>query len=146
MKTILSVLTVCVVLGSMHSAAQQTKQAHVTSADAVKFLPLDPANPNGIQVAPVSGQMMGTGPVVFFMKLPKGPAPLHSHSAGYHATVIRGQAKHWPAGGDKTAQVLGPGSHWYQPAKQAHGDECLSADCLLLLQMEGPFDFTPAQK
>jgi hypothetical protein len=146
MKTTINVLTVCLLLAGAHIAARQSKAAHVTSADTVKFMPLDPSNPGGIQVAPVSGEMMGKGPAVFFMKLPKGPAPVHSHSAGYHATVIRGEAKHWPAGGEKSAQVLGPGSHWYQPGKQDHGDECLSAECLLLLQMEGGFDFIPAQK
>ncbi len=42
------------------------------------------------------------------------------------------------------AQVLNPGSHWYQPGKTAHGDECLSDQCLLLIQMEGPYDFAVA--
>jgi len=56
---------------------------------------------------------------------------------------VRGQTKHWPAGAEAKAQILGPGSHWYQPAKAPHGDECLAAECLLLLQFEGGFDFTP---
>jgi hypothetical protein len=146
MKTTISVLTVSLLLAGVHIAAQPSKTAHVTGANAVKFMPLDPSNPGGIQVSPISGDLMGKGPVVFFMKLPKGPAPLHAHTAGYHATVIRGEAKHWPAGGEKAAQVLGPGSHWYQPGKQNHGDECVSSECVLLLQMESGFDFIPAQK
>jgi hypothetical protein len=146
MKPTITFLTVCVLFAGVLTAAQQGRAAHVTDAKAVTFVPLDPSNPGGIQVSTITGDLMGKGPVVFFMKLPKGPAPLHSHTAGYHATVISGEAKHWPAGGEKAAQVLGPGSHWYQPGKQNHGDECVSAQCLLLLQVEGGFDFIPAQK
>lgn len=146
MKISSSILTVVVVLTIGSYAQQQAREAHVTPVEAVKFTPLDPSNPKGIQVSVVSGDLMAKAPVTFFMKLPKGPAPLHSHSAGYHGTVVAGQAKHWPEGGEKTAKVLRPGSHWYQPATQNHGDECLSAECVLLLQMEGGFDFTPAKK
>jgi quercetin dioxygenase-like cupin family protein len=129
-------------------AAEQAKgatTAHVTSADAIKFMPLDPKNPGGIQVSVLSGDLMAKAPVTFFMKLPKGASGLHTHTAGYHAVVIRGQAKHWAAGGEATAQVVGPGSTWYQPGNAVHGDECVSAECLLLLTVEGPFDFMPAK-
>ena len=60
--------------------------------------------------------------------------------------VVRGQAKHWPAGGEANAATLGPGSHWYQPGKAPHGDECVANECLLLIQMEGPYDFAVAGK
>jgi hypothetical protein len=126
-------------------AAQTGPKEYTTSAEAVKFTPLDPSNPGGINVAVVSGELQGKGPVTFFMKLPKGPAPLHTHTAGYFGIVVRGQAKHWPAGAEGKAQVLGPGSHWYQPGKASHGDECLSAECVILLQMESGFDFAPAK-
>ena len=125
--------------------AQAKPAQYVMSADAVKFTPLDPKDPGGINVSVVSGQLQGKGPVTFFMRLPKGPAPLHTHSAGYYGIVVRGQAKHWPAGGETKAQVLNPGSHWYQPGKAPHGDECLANQCLLLLQFESGFDFMPAK-
>ena len=125
--------------------AQTRPAEYVLGANAVKFMPLDPKDPGGINVAVVSGQLQGKGPVTFFMRLPKGPAPLHTHSAGYYAVVVRGQAKHWPAGGEAKAQVLNPGSHWYQPGKAPHGDECLANECLLLLQFESGFDFMPAK-
>jgi hypothetical protein len=147
MTRILTAIAGSLLLAAAAVVAQPGAQKeHVTSADAVTFTPLDPKNPGGINVSVVSGDLMGKAPVTFFMRLPKGPAPLHAHSAGYHATIIRGQAKHWPAGAEKAAKVLGPGSHWYQPGKANHGDECLSDECLLLIQMDGGFDFIPAQK
>jgi quercetin dioxygenase-like cupin family protein len=128
-------------LGSV--SAQNRPAQHVTSADAVRFTPLDPKSPGGANIAVVSGELTGKGPITLFLRLPKGPAPIHTHTSGYHGIVVRGQAKHWSAGGEAKAQTLGPGSHWYQPGKAAHGDECVANECLLLIQMEGPYDFAP---
>src|SRR6266850_222270 len=70
--------------------AQTRPTQYVLAADAVKFMPLDPKDPGGINVSVVSGQLQGKGPVTFFMRQPKGPAPLHIHSASYHGTLVRG--------------------------------------------------------
>ena len=140
---VLGVLFVVSVSGSMRAQNKPPAQ-YVTSAEAVKFMPLDPKNPGGPNISVVSGDLQGKGPITLFLRLPKGPAPLHTHSAGYYGVVVRGQAKHWPAGGEANAATLGPGSHWYQPGKAAHGDECVANECLLLIQMEGPYDFAPA--
>ena len=129
-----------------HLSAQNAPRQYVTSADAVKFAPLDPKNPGGANVAVVSGNLQGKGPITLFLRLPKGAAPLHTHTSGYYGIVVRGQAKHWASGAEAQAQVLGPGSHWYQPGKAAHGDECLAAECVLLIQMDGPYDFAPVVK
>jgi hypothetical protein len=126
--------------------AQNKPSQYVTSADAVKFMPLDPKNPGGANVSVVSGDLQGKGPITLFLRLPKGPAPVHTHLSNYYGVVVRGQAKHWPAGAEAKAQTLGPGSHWYQPGKAAHGDECLATECLLLIQMDGPYDFAPDAK
>lgn len=139
-----SVLVVGLSVSSVTGAQNKASQ-YVLSADAVKFTPLDPKNPSGANIAVVSGELQGKGPITLFLRLPKGPAPIHTHTFGYYGVVVRGQAKHWPAGAEANAQTLGPGSHWYQPGKAAHGDECLAAECLLLIQMEGPYDFAPAK-
>jgi len=145
-KTLIALAAVAIAAVAHQTLIAQGRPAeYVLGANAVKFMPLDPKDPGGINVSVVSGQLQGKGPVTFFMRLPKGPAPLHTHSAGYYGIVVRGQAKHWPAGGDAKAQVLNPGSHWYQPGKAPHGDECLAAECLLLLQFESGFDFMPAK-
>lgn len=138
-----SVLFVALAFSSITGAQTKASQ-YVLGADAVKFTPLDPKNPGGANIAVVSGELQGKGPLTLFLRLPKGAAPIHTHTFGYYGIVVRGQAKHWPAGAEAKAQTLGPGSHWYQPGKAAHGDECLAAECLLLIQMEGPYDFAPA--
>lgn len=124
--------------------AQSGRPLYVTAAEAVKFTPLDPTAPGGVNLAVISGALQGPGPMTLFLRIPKGPAPVHTHSAGYYGVVVQGQAKHWPANGQASAQVLNPGSHWYQPGKAPHGDECLSDQCLLFIQMEGPYDFAVA--
>lgn len=95
--------------------AQDATQARVTVADAVVFTPLDPKNPGGIQVAVVSGDMTAKAPVTFLAKIPRGPLVLHTHTSDYYAVVVSGQYKDYPAGGEGTAQVMGPGSTWFQP-------------------------------
>jgi quercetin dioxygenase-like cupin family protein len=141
------IVGVLVSVVAMASAYAQSRPAqYVLSADAVKFTPLDPKSPDGVAMSVVSGEMQGKGPITLLLRLPKGPAPLHTHTSGYHAVVVRGQAKHWPAGAEAKAQTLGPGSHWYQPGKAPHGDECVANECLLLIQMEGPYDFAVVAK
>ena len=137
-------LLVALALGSAINAQNKPGQ-YVLSAEAVKFTPLDPKNPGGASISVVSGELQGKGAITLFLKLSKGAAPIHTHTSGYHGIVVRGQAKHWPAGAEAKAQTLEPGSHWYQPGKAAHGDECLAAECLLLIQMEGPYDFAPVK-
>ena len=146
-KRFLVAVAVSVGVAGLVTVRAQSKPAqYVLGADAVKFTPLDPKDPGGPGVAVVSGELQGKGPVTLLLKLNKGAAPLHTHTAGYYGILIRGQAKHWAAGEEAKARTLGPGSHWYQPGKALHGDECLSAECLLLLQMDGPYDFAPAAK
>ena len=145
-RRVFGVVVALVAVGALSRIGAQSKPVqHVTSAEAAKFAPLDPKSPAGPAIAVVSGDLQGKGPITLFLKLPKGPAPLHTHSFGYHGILVRGQAKHWAAGDEAKAQTLGPGSYWYQPGKAPHGDECLASECLLLIQMEGPYDFAVAK-
>lgn len=127
-------------------SAQTKPSQYVVSADAVKFTPLDPKAPDGAAVSVVTGELQGKGPITLFLRLPKGKAPMHTHTASYHSVLVAGQAKHWPAGAEAKAQTLNPGSHWYQPGKALHGDECLAAHCVLYLEFDGPYDFLPVTK
>jgi len=134
------------VLALKDVGAQNQPAQYVVSADAVKFTPLDPKDPGGANISVVKGDLQGKGPITLFLRLPKGAAPMHTHTASYHGVLVRGQAKHWPAGADAKAQTLEPGSHWYQPGKALHGDECLANQCLLYLEFDGPYDFVPVVK
>src|SRR5262252_7619469 len=80
-------------------------------------------------VAPSALQFQAADPSKPGLKLPAGAKPgLHSHTADYHAVLISGAHKHWQPGEEKKAKVLAPGSYWYQPGKQAHGDECTGSE------------------
>ena len=128
------------------NAVSAQKADHVASAESVKFTPLDPKDPNGAAVSVVTGDLAGQGPISLFLRLAKGKAPIHTHSATYHAVLVKGQTKHWPVGGEAAAVTLNPGSHWSQAGKVPHGDECLSTQCVLYLQFDGPYDFAAGTK
>ncbi len=107
------------------------------------FVPMDPAKPDGFKIAPVDGNPM-EGAASVFLKIPaKGTPGPHSHTAGYHAVVVSGNAKHWLVG-EKDAKPLSVGSYWYQPGGQAHDDMCDGPeDCVLFIMLEEKFDMTP---
>lgn len=146
-KRILAAAGVLVAVFAVNTVSAQNKMTeHVTSADAVKFTPLDPKDPNGAAISVVSGDLQGTGPITLFLRLAKGAAPLHTHTANYHAVLVKGQHKHWAGNSMAKGATLNPGSHWYQPGKAVHGDECLTDQCVLLVQLDGPYDFAPVAK
>jgi quercetin dioxygenase-like cupin family protein len=117
----------------------------VVAPSSLKYAPLDPSNP-GPELAVVTGDLQKGGG--FFLKLPPGTKPgLHTHTSDYHAVVISGAPRHWLPGEDKKAKPLGPGSYWFQPGNQPHGDECTGTEpCVLYLVVAGAFDFTPTPK
>jgi quercetin dioxygenase-like cupin family protein len=104
--------------------------------------PLLPNTP-GPELAVVTGDLQKGGG--FFLRLPAGAKPgLHVHSSDYHAIVISGAPRHWLPGEDKKARPLGPGTYWFQPGNQPHGDECTGTEpCVLYLVVAGAFDSTP---
>ena len=65
-------LVVAVVLFTglaLKSVSAQSKPAqYVTSADAVKFTPLDPKDPNGAAVSVVTGELQGKGPITLLLR------------------------------------------------------------------------------
>jgi quercetin dioxygenase-like cupin family protein len=118
----------------------------LVAPSSLSWSPLDPNNPAGPHMAPVTGDpQQGAG---FFLRLPPGTnAGLHTHTADYHAIVVSGAPRHWLPGEDKKAKPLGAGSYWFQPGNQPHGDECTGTEpCLLYIVMNGAFDFAPAPK
>jgi hypothetical protein len=145
-RVVVGAVVLFTVLALKGVSAQSKPTQYVTSAEAVKFTPLDPKDPDGAAVSVVSGELQGKGPITLFLRLAKGVAPMHTHTASYQAVLVKGQAKHWPAGTEAKAQTLNPGSHWYQPGKALHGDECLASQCVLFLQFDGPYDFVPVTK
>jgi hypothetical protein len=145
-KRILAAAGVLMAVVAVNTVNAQNKPAdHVTAAESVKYTPLDPKDPNGAAISVISGDPQ-KGPVTLFLRLAKGAAPIHTHTANYHATLIKGQHKHWYGNTTDKGPALNPGSHWSQAGKAPHGDECLTAQCVLLVQLDGPYDYAPVAK
>jgi hypothetical protein len=120
----------------------KAKEYTLTVGGTQKYTPLDPKNPKGAAMSVVAGDPQ-TGPVAFFLKLPKGAAPPHCHTSDYYTVVVEGQTKHWIGDKAKDAKTNPPGTAWFQPGgsdKTLHGDECMSDSCLAFIFMPGKFD------
>jgi quercetin dioxygenase-like cupin family protein len=111
----------------------------VVPASEARFAPVDPARPDAAQMAVLWGDPQ-TGPSAVLLKFKKSNGPLHVHSSDYHLVVLQGTMKHWAEGQEAAARALEPGSFWFQPGNQAHGDACLSDECLMYVQWAGKRD------
>lgn len=108
--------------------------------EAAKFVPVSARLPDGPQLAVLWGDP-AQGPSAMLMKIKKGPGPLHTHTSDYHLVILQGVMKHWGAGEtEDQAKPLGPGSYWFQPGKQVHGDSCLTDECLFHVVWSGKRD------
>lgn len=110
--------------------------------EALQWSPLKPGEP---QISPVRGNPEREASAIV-MKMGRGAFPMHTHTANYHLVVVKGVMKHWGAdGSQKTAPPMKPGSYWYQPAGQAHGDACESKECVWFITFDGVRDFAEAK-
>lgn len=126
--------------GTAGTYAQAKKQPVVTPSRDARFAPVDPARPEGTQVAVLSGDP-ANGPSAIIIKRKKGEGRMHIHSSDYHGVLLQGMVKHWSEGEEeKDAKLLGPGSYWFQPGGQGHADACLSDECLIFVKWEGKMD------
>jgi hypothetical protein len=129
---------------SVVAYAVAAKKTIVTPYENAKFVPLDPAHPQSAQLAVLSGDP-ATGPSSMLMKFAKGPGRLHIHSSDYHLVVIEGMMKHWDKQHPESeVKPIGPGGYWFQPGNEAHGDSCLSDECVMYVQWMGKRDTRPA--
>jgi hypothetical protein len=120
--------------------ANDKKHMVVTPIQDARFVPVDPARPNGPQIAVLWGDP-DKGPSSMLLKLRKGQGRLHTHTSDYHLVVLQGTTKHWAAGEQEAdAKLLEPGSYWFQPGNQAHGDTCVTDECLMFVKWEGKRD------
>jgi hypothetical protein len=126
-------------------AADPDRRMVIVPVEEARFVPLDPARPDGSQMAVVWGDP-STGPSAVYLKFKKGVGRLHIHTADYHLVVIRGTMKHWGAdGSESAAKPLGPGAYWFQPGGKPHADACLSDECLMYVGWSGKRDSRPVE-
>lgn len=127
-------------LSGAPSASAQNEAMIVTAIEDASFVPLDPARPDGHQMAVLRGDP-ATGPSTMLLKLKRLDGRMHIHTADYHLAVISGEMKHWSKDeSEAAAKVMTAGSYWFQPANGPHADSCLSEECLMFLHFMGPRD------
>jgi hypothetical protein len=154
MKTLLLVLPVVTAGigfgGGVFAAAAKGKEIVVTPAADVKFEPMDPADKDGKgpSFAVVFGDLKKKGtPVGILLKVPAGGrAGAHSHSSDDYVVGITGMTHDFVPGGDE-GKALGPGGHWFQPAKMVHDNHCeeKGGTCLSFVYLPKGFDMIPAK-
>ena len=128
-------------LGSI--AATGSSQMIVKPAETLHYVVEYPDQKSSPGIAVVRGDPAKT-PISMLIRMTKSVLPMHSHSSDYQAVVIQGTMKHWAKGeNDAQAPRLGPGSWWYQPAKQVHTDACLDEKCVIYVHNTGKLDTIP---
>lgn len=138
---VMAVGTVCALGGFVAGTRAQARPPMiVVPIEQARFTPSDPARPEGAQIAVLRGDP-ATGPSDVLLELKKGGGTLHLHSSDYHLVLLQGTARHWAEGASEAdAKPLGPGSYWFQPGNQAHGDSCLTDKCLMFITWDGKRD------
>ena len=105
-----------------------------------RFVPVDPSRPTLAEMAVLWGDP-ATGPSAMLMKMKKAAGVLHLHTSTYDLVLLEGRMKHWgEREREADAPPLGPGSYWHQPGLQAHGDSCLTEECVMFIKWEGKRD------
>lgn len=122
------------------SGGTAEKTMVVAPFESARFVPVSPSLPDGPRIAVLWGDP-NTGPSAVLLEMKKGAVPLHIHTADYHLVVIEGMMKHWAQGQAESASPsLGPGSYWFQPGGQPHGDACLTDKCVMHIVWAGARD------
>ena len=127
-------------LSATNGRAQNAKPMVVVPREQARWVPIDSTRPNGAAMAVLWGEPT-TGPSAFLLRLVKGAGRLHVHTSDYHLVVLEGTMTHWGMGVRQTdAPRLAPGSFWFQPGNEPHGDACLSEVCVMYVQFAGKRD------
>jgi quercetin dioxygenase-like cupin family protein len=126
--------------GAKHAAAGGGK-ATLMAPDDLKWSDIPNAPAPGLKWAAVEGDPT-KGRAEVFMKLPAGlDAPLHHHTPDHDVTVVSGTLHLTVDGKEKT---LPPGSWFTFRGKKPHVTKCeAGADCVLFVEMRGPWDVVP---
>jgi hypothetical protein len=129
-----------VVAGAVLTVSGSSSLMIVINRQAAQFTPVSASLLDGPAIAVLKGNPT-TGPSDMLLRIPRGAGRLHVHSADYRLVVVEGQMKHWAKGQtESAAELLGPGSFWFQPANEAHADSCLSDTCLMFINWSGKRD------
>lgn len=144
-KFVKHALLALVAVTALHRACAASKAADPMLVKPFASLTFSEKVPGNPQISPVKGIPEKEASSIV-MKMGRGAFPLHSHTSNYQLVVIKGVMKHWDTSSSQQASPeMGPGSFWYQPAGQVHGDACESDECVWFISLDGARDFIPHQ-
>jgi hypothetical protein len=114
----------------------------VSMPDKLTWMPFDPKQPDGIQLAVLYGDPSKPGPFGVRLKIPANfTIPSHTHTNSEYITVLSGSAmiswgmKSDPSKGD----MLGPGSFFWMKGGDHHALMAMT-ETIVDLNSTGPFD------
>lgn len=124
-------------------AAAPAASFTMTALKDAKWMPMDPKNPQGPQIAVLWGDP-SKGAATMFFKLPAGgKSGVHAHSHDYTAVVLQGGHAHGNTEADAN-KPLAVGTAWVQAGKAMHFDACIGKeDCVTLIHTAGAMDYLP---
>ena len=115
----------------------------ITAYDDLEFAPLSEGNP--VEAAFLWGNPE-TGPATFMVRIPAGYAePFHSHTATYHAVLVKGDFQSRDPDNPDDATTYGPGAFMVQPGGGVHAEASAGEEVVALVRFDGPPDFVPAE-
>lgn len=136
------VLTVIAMAGSVTPCAAQDANFGVTKTSDVKWGPLDPKQPNGIQVAVLAGDPTKKGTFVMRVKFPAGAeVGSHRHSTTEYASILSGRLLvAFGVKPDKAKAIeMRAGDFFFLKGGQHH-QVWAAEETVLDFSAEGPFD------
>lgn len=136
--TLIAVIAAAFFPAAFLSAADAGKSIVVSTAD-LKWKAMG----NGIEAAPVSGDME-KGASRFFLKYPVGlVTPMHHHTANHHVTVVSGSITLTVSGKNHR---LGPGSYFMLSDRAPHVAKVEGNEpAVFFIQAEAPWDVVMAK-
>jgi quercetin dioxygenase-like cupin family protein len=140
-----AILAATVLLASPMAARAGDATHGVTSAGKMAWSPMDPKQPDGIQIAVLYGDPSKSGPFGLRLKIPANlEIGSHSHSSSEYITVVSGKAKvSWGIKADvMSGDDLGPGSFFWMKSGDHHDLKAIE-ETVVDLNSTGPFDLVP---
>ena len=113
----------------------------LTAYEDLAFMPLAEGSP--VEISLLWGNPE-TGPAAVMVRFPEGyQEPWHSHTASYHAVLIKGSFQSKSKGAiDAPLETFGPGSYAVQPGGAVHAEVNAGAgELVALVYFDGPVDF-----
>ena len=145
----LTVLIGLILVSPVNAPAQKKKMKQervLWAGEDIKWDSLKGSPPGSGVMGAVLWGSLEKGPFGALIKFPPGfTMPLHYHSSGFKAVVIKGAYIYAPEGGEE--KRLGPGSYFSYPALDRHATKgAEDSETIFFVESSGKFDVVPVEE